>query len=32
MEDGIVLVKPIDLNTLIQKVGEMVGADPSRKI
>jgi CheY-like chemotaxis protein len=31
MEDGIVLVKPIDLIALIQRVGELVGADPSRK-
>ena len=31
MEDGIVLKKPIDLNTLIQRVGEMVVADQSRK-
>ncbi len=31
MEDGIVLRKPIDLNALIQRVDEMVGADPTRR-
>jgi CheY-like chemotaxis protein len=31
MEDGIVLAKPIDLNELIQRVGELVGADQTRK-
>jgi len=31
MEDGIVLMKPIDLNALIQRVGESMGADPNRE-
>jgi DNA-binding response OmpR family regulator len=31
MEDGIVLMKPTDLNVLLQRVGELVGIDPTRK-